>query len=482
MGLVIVFLFVLAIRLTFAFQTPFFSSSDSYLQLRAIESLQHGHLLVHDPLGHDERTLFLSSLFNSILAFFAILFPPDIILKVIPNIFGSLLVIPAYFIAYTLSQHSRASLLASLLAGITPAFFSSTFNHLTPLTLAVPVFFALLALWMRIPQTLPLYLVCLFALAFLHPLAIVFVLGLSIYLIVLFADQTTPTKATLELSLFSVVFVLWSQFVLYKELLLFHGPAVVWQNIPQALLDLRFADTTILGALWHIGIITLIAGTYVIYKKTHERSIQLLLSVGLLTVTLLWLKLITLPLGFMILGILFAILFAPAWVLLSDYFTHTKFASFRPLALGLFFLLALAGIATPSFLAVQEHLAHTITREEVRVLQSLDETLPDTARLITPAPYGHYAAALAKRPVVIDEYYFLQPQINERYQDVQRLYTTSFQTEAVGLFDKYNATHLIVPLGAKDIAYRDAPCFERIHATNIRVYAKDPECKLRVVS
>ncbi len=86
-GLTVVFLFVLAIRLYSAFHTPFLSSDDAYLEVRSVESILHGNVLWHDPLGYGGRTLIRSPVFDAILAFFGLFMPLPLVFKIIPNIF-----------------------------------------------------------------------------------------------------------------------------------------------------------------------------------------------------------------------------------------------------------------------------------------------------------------------------------------------------------------------------------------------------------
>ena len=152
MGAIAVFLLVLAVRLFAAFQTPYYSSDESYLHVRAVENILEGKLLWNDPLGYGGRTLVMSPLFDAILALFSLIMPIDLVLKIIPNIFSSLLVIPAFLISYKITKTTWISLSSALLASLVPAFFSNTFNQVTPLTLAIPTFFFLAYAWLRVPE------------------------------------------------------------------------------------------------------------------------------------------------------------------------------------------------------------------------------------------------------------------------------------------------------------------------------------------
>jgi hypothetical protein len=486
-GLTVVFLFVLAIRLYSAFHTPFLSSDDAYLEVRSVESILHGNVLWNDPLGYGGRTLIRSPVFDAILAFFGLFMPLPLVFKIIPNIFASLLVIPAYLISHLLTKHKLFSEFTALITSLVPAYFAHTFNHISSLTLAIPLFFFLTYAWLKCPERkwIIAFLSVLLLFVFTHPLSIVFVLSIGMYIILLQLEKLKPRIAEYELGLFAIFFVLWAQFLMYKKLILFHGPAVIWQNVPGELLIQYFSEITILGALWQIGVFPLIGGTYALYKASFidpQRETLILLSITLVAKIMLWFKLINIYMGLMLLGISLAFLFAK-WVLFfSDWLKQTKIAKATWMFTTIAIVLAVYTTAYPTYTEVTSQLEHTITQEEVTALEILSKTTPVDSSIIAPVSYGNYVTAFANRKNVIDDYFYLQPRINERYQDVMRVYKTTFETEAAELFDKYSADYLIVPPGMKDLPYANSQCFKRIQATNVRIYEKDPSCKVRVVS
>ncbi len=484
-GLTAIVLFILAARLYFAFQTPYYTSDTAYLEVRSIESLQQGKLLWQDPLGSGGRTLVRSPVFDAILAFFAFFTP--FALKIIPNIFASLLVIPAYLIAKKLTNNTPISLFSALLTGLVPAYFSHTFNHVSPHTLDITLFFFLAYAWLNTPSKpwIFTFLTTLLVFVFLSPLSIILVLSIGVYLALAALEQIKPTAAENELGLFSIFFTLWAQFILYKKLILFHGPSVIWQNIPKELLSTSYSNITILGAIAQIGIFPLVDGTYALYKtafKEPRKETLLLLSITIVSALTLWLKLINITTGFMLLGATLAILFSKSLLLTKNYLNETKIRKYTPLIIIITAISAFATTAYPAYTQTQTQLQQTITHEEITALAMLQNTTPENSAFIAPASYGNYITAIAKRKNVIDTYFLLQPRANERYQDIERVYKTTFETEAVELLDKYKAMYIVVPPKTKDIAYGSAPCFKRIHATNIIIYRKDASCEVKVVA
>lgn len=485
MGLTTVVLFILAARLYFAFQTPYYTSDTAYLEIRSIESLMQGQLLWQDQLGNGGRTLIRSPVFDAILAFFALFIPYA--LKIIPNIFASLLIIPAFLIAKKLTDNTNISLFSALLAGLVPAYFSHTFNHVATHTLSLTLFFFLVYAWLNIPSRPWIYtfLTTLLVFVFLSPLSIILVLSIGVYLVLAALEQIKPTAAENELGLFSIFFALWAQFLLYKKLILFHGPRIIWQNIPNELLSGFYSNVTILGAIAQIGIFPLVDGTYALYKtafKEPRKETLMLLSITIVSALTLWFKLIDITTGFMLLGTTLAIIFSKSLIITKNYFNETKIRKYTPMILTLIAISAFATTAYPAYTQTRSQLQQTITHEEVTALTELQNTTPENAVFMAPASYGNYITAIAKRKNVIDTYFFLQPRANERYKDAARIYKTTFETEAVELLDKYKAMYIVVPPGTKDLAYGNGLCFKRIHATNIIIYRKDASCEVKVVA
>ncbi len=481
-----IFLFVLAARLFFAFQTPFFTSDDAYLHVRYVEHiLQTGTPLWDDPLGYGGRTLVLSPLFDYLLAFFALFIPNA--LKIMPNIFASLIVFPVYLISFHLTRKHWISLFSALLGGFVPVFFANTVNQVSPLSLSIPLFVFLVYAWLRVPRRswVLAFLGGLLFFVFLHPLSLVLVLGIAVYVGLAVAERFKQSLAELELALFSLFFALWAQFLLYKKLILFHGPAVIWQNIPGQLLSEHFAHVTVLGALWQVGVLPLIGGTYVLYKyvfQEHRRDAYVLFSFSAAVFGLLWLKLLDVETGLMMLGVFLVLLFSDWLLLLMDFVRQTKAAKYRNFICSFCMLLVFLTSVLPAFTEAQTVVSRTITAEEVASLEWLKQNTPANTTILAPVDYGNYITAISGRRNVIDSYFLFRRQANERLADVNRVFRTVLETEAVSLFDKYNANYLFVPPDLKDIGFSGSPCFKRVYAANVRIYEKSPKCHVRVVS
>lgn len=473
---------VLFIRVFFAVQTPYFSSDSAYFHKQAVERIAEGDSPWVDELGFGGRTVVFSPVFEFVLSVFTKFFPLETSLKVVPNLLASFLVIPVFFIAFRLTGSLEMAGASSLLASIVPVFISKTFNHISPLSLAIPLFFFLVYFWMS--DKVMAFVVLLLIFAFVHPISLVLVLSIGFYFVLCALDRIKLEEREYELGIFTIFFTLWVQFLIFKRLLVFHGPAVVWRNLPVELLSSLFAKFSLIQAIVQIGAYPVAQGVYALYKtvlKTPVRDVNFLFAIVMTSGILLWVKVIDLSSGLMLLGISLAIMFSRWSLLLYQYLKQTRISSFAGLITATSILIALVTTAYPAYAAIGQEIDYSITAEDVQALEWMRGNLPDDSIVISPVNYGHYVAAIAKRKTVIDSYFFLQERVEERFEDVNRLYITSFETEAVDLFDKYGATHIVVPPGVPDVKYANAACFSRVYEMRTRIYEKDPDCKVRVV-
>ncbi|RJQ18734.1 hypothetical protein C4580_06580 [Candidatus Woesearchaeota archaeon] len=480
LGVLVVALF--AVRMFFALQTPYLSSDESYLYVRGADALADGRLLWFDALGFGGRLWLRSPVFEAFVALASFVLPFSLAVKVVPNFFAALVAVPVFLIAFELTRNDRLSLAASLLAGLVPVFFGGTFNQLSPVSLALFLFFSLVYLWMARPIPVPLFLVLLLLFVFVHPLSVIFVLGLLCYFLLQVIDGQAVEPTEFELGLFTVFFSLWAQFLVYKRAFLVHGAGVIWQNIPDALRSEVFASISLLEAIVLVGAYPLAEGIYALYRSggAQDRRVNVLLGITVLAAGLLWFKLVDLLTGLMVLGIVLAILFAK-W---SDMFLHflrlTKVSRYAGVIVSLSVVFALVTTAVPAYALVQSQVRQTITQEEVRVLSDLGAR--GEGAVVAPVEFGHYVEWFAGLPTVIDAHFLLRPKVEERYRDVTRVFRTFSETEAVMLMAKYNATYIVVPVGYPDIKYGEGKCFDRVWAGNMKVYEKDSACEVRVVS
>lgn len=488
--LFVLFAVVLAARLYFAFSNPYFCSDDSYFHLRQIEHIRDTGLPVfEDNLSFSGRMHFFSPVFHYFIAFFALFLPAIIAAKLVTNIFAASLVFFVYLISKKLTNNSFVAFAAAFLSGFVPVFFANTVAQLTPVSIVVPLMFFLVYSFMNINKKpwLYCYLVLLIVLTAMHPLILLFVLGLCIYLVFILIEKLKQKREELEISLFSVFFVLWAHFIMYKRLLVFHGPAVIWQNIPPDILNNYFAEASILGVIYNIGIIPFVLGLYVIYLfsfKQKDRQIYLIISFAAAAGLLLWLRLINLDIGLMVFGIVLVILFAQWFKYFIAYVRQSRVSRFLYLFVALIFAGLLVFSVYPSVEMV-ERSAQEISPEKISALEWLQENTPPDAVIVAVPGEGNLITAIAKRRNIVDSRFLLQADAKQRFADVKRIYTAYLEIEVVSLLDKYNAEYIYFSDNARDLFNRQElgyvdKCFEKVYDTGVEVYQRKG-CELKVI-
>lgn len=486
MWLCLVFLVVLGFRLFFAFQSPFFTSDSAYLQTRIVENvLVSFKPLFADSLGWGGRYL-VANVFHYLLAFFSLFLPKFFVFKVVPNLFASFTVFPVFLIVFRITKKYSVSLFCAFLSAFVPVFFIHTFNHLSCMSLVVPLFFFLIYAWLKIPSKpwVIFYVFGVIFFSFLHPFCVIFVLGLTLYIIFLKIERLKVSVAELELLLFSLAFVFWAQFLVNKNIILFHGFKVIWQNIPFELLSERFFRLPVWGVVLEIGLLPLLAGVFIFYKKifrTKKKEIYLFFAFACLITFLLWLQLIELFYGLMLIGMILVILFGSWLIMFNAYIKKTKIARIKKLLIFIICFLVVFSSLIPVFFGAKEELKETISSDVFDAFLWLkNNTLPD-AVVLAPVHFGHFVSALANRTVVIDSVFLMQSRGNERFKDVRRIFSSVLETEVVGLLNKYDVDYIVLPLDKNTLVFRNNPCFDLVFNKSLLIFSKNPECFLKVV-
>jgi asparagine N-glycosylation enzyme membrane subunit Stt3 len=427
--LFIIFAVVLSIRLYFAFSTAYFTSDDSYFHLRQIEHIREaGKPIFDDSLSYSGRAFIFSPVFHYIIAFFSLFMPVAFAAKLLPNIFAASLVFSIYLISKKITKSTNVALFTAFLSGFVPVFFAETASVLTPLSLAVPLIFLLIYAFMSINKQawLYCYLAGLVLLSFLHPIVSLFILGLFIYLILVLVESLKQSREELEISIFSIFFVLWAQFLIYKKPLLYHGLLVVWQNIPKEILSTHFAATTIFGAIYQIGIIPFVIGLYVVYLflfKRKQKDIYLIMAFAASAGLLLWLRFIELKIGLIFFGLVLVVLFSQWCLQFVETIKKTKASRYLSYFAAVTFIAFLVFSVYPSFALAQKS-SQAVAPEEIAALEWIRSNTPVQSVVVATVNEGNLITAVAQRKNIIDSDFLMQRESEERFNDIKRIYTT----------------------------------------------------------
>ncbi|MFC1691134.1 hypothetical protein ACFL0W_03035 [Nanoarchaeota archaeon] len=488
-----IFLLVLGMRLYYTFQTPYFTGSDAYFTIEQVEHiLEKGYPNYYDELSYSGRQHIFMPLFHYILAFFSLLAPIGYVAKVLPNIFASSIVFMTYLAAREIVKSKRSALIAAFVSGFIPIYTKETINSISVYSLSVPLMFYLLYCFLRIDQEkyLKHYLIGLVGLSLISSSVIIFVLGLITYYILLKIERLQETKAEREVLLFSIFFVLWLEFIVYKKALMEYGMGIVWQNIPQELLSNYFQEVTVLGAIFMIGSLPLLYGIYNIYiNLTKERNKKTYLIIGMVAASalLLWLKFISVSLGLIFCGSFVALLFSEFYMRSLLYLKKTKISKFRLYFVFSFIILFTMSSVIPSFTQAKKSVDSALSADEIDALNWIEENTDEDSTIIATAPEGILVNTISKRKNIIDSNFMMAPEVKERFKDLKIIYTVFYPTIALEILAEYEADYIFFSPKTKETykvdefkAYENKNCFEKVYDDGVQIF--EVKCRITETS
>ncbi|MCK4669688.1 MAG: hypothetical protein KAT43_00685 [Nanoarchaeota archaeon] len=470
--LILVFLAVLAFRLYFAFQSNNFSP-DAYFDLRQINAITDTRLpIYHDTLSYGGRDFLFLPVFHYILAGFSFFIPISLAGKILPNIFAAALIFIVYLISKHITKNTGASLFTALISGFIPIYISSTLNTVSPHSLQIPLIFLALYTFMRQNQKrfVIFFVILTFLLPLIHLSSLILIFAFFIYTFLAYLERFQYKARTLELVLFFTFITLWISLLVYKDAFLVHGPSLIWQNIPASVLTQYFQQITFVHAISGIGIFPLIIGCYVLYKymfQEKRKDVYLLTSLAISVALLLWLKLITLNLGLSILGIVLILLFGLFYKIFFDYINKTRAARLASVSFLVIVLIFLVTSIIPSiiFAATTE----TANYAETDAIAWLNEESGKQTSLLAPIRLGHIITYGNKIRNVADTNFLMAPIPEQRLIDINTVYSTPIEIEAIEIMDNYDVTHLYVPEGV-EIKYITDACFDLVYDEKVKIY------------
>jgi hypothetical protein len=489
--LLLIFALVLAIRLFIAFQTPLFNY-DAYFNLRQVEHIKDsGFPLYKDPLSYGGKTQLFAPLNDYVLATFSIILPVEIVGKIIPNIFAAMIIFIAYYLAFKITKNNRISLATSFMSGFMPIYFIDI-NRVSVNYLAVLLVFTIVYCMLKLNDRkyVDYSLILMFLLVLATPMAFVLVIGLLLYLLLLKLENFAVEMKELEIILFFTFLVFWVNLLIYKNAFLTHGLLVVWQNIPIQILSNFFSSIGFVQVIAAISIIPIVFGVYAFYAAFHlERSkeIMILVALGLSAFILVWFKLLDLINGLIFLSITLVILTAYTLKRFSDFIEKSKIHKYHKIIYVSLLLVFIISVI-PSVLSIinSPHIGplNTPSRGDVEVLKWASVNLPQDAVITAGLEEGNIVSYYAKRKNVMDTNFLLTPRIDQRLKDLDEVYTTSFETKAIGTLNTYDSKYILVSpenlksLGISEVSYiKNNKCFLPEYYSE-GTYLYSTECKI----
>ncbi len=445
----ILFSLVLAFRLLIAFRTPTLDY-EAYFHLAQIHSILDTGTPIFTDLWYAPHYFFPG--FDYVLSFFALFMDPVIVLKIVPNVMAATLVLVVFALSLRISKNALGATFSGLLAGFVPIFVASA-NSASPLTMAIPLLFFLIYCFLRINEKTFAYtfLVSAVVLAVTHPIALLLVASLSLYLGLSKLERLQRYPQEFEVTFFIGLLTTWITFLVFKKPLLSQGIAAVWQNVPTELFPSRFDYSNILEALTAAGLLGALVGLWVIYRlvlRQRKREIYLVISPVLTLLAFISLGVTDKTTALSILGGAFAILFGSYVAIISRYVRKTNFVRYRSLVyLAILTLILLAHVMPSWYMA---HSSEYPSPEDVEGMRWIGRSLPQDAIIVASLNEGYMVVAEARRQNILDPFFLFASDVEERFNDIETMYTTPFETEVIPLLTKYDADYVFVSQNTAD--------------------------------
>ncbi len=482
-----IFLAVLLIRLILAFIVPNLTY-ESYYNLRQVESIKETGLpLYHDDLSYGGRDILFLPLFHYLMAFFSLFLPLMLVAKIIPNLLVASITITTYFISKKISKNETAALLSALLAGFLPVLFTT--NSFTVETLSLPLTFLVIYAFLNInsKKYLYIYILSFLLLSLTSSSALLLLIGFGIYMLLSVIEGKKINPYETEIILFSLFFLLWTQFIFYKNSLISKGAAFIWQNVPGGIMSQYFPKFSLAEALVLVSILPFLVGAFVVYKSLFQLKNQksfLLISFVIATTLFTWLRLIMFRQSLAFFGVILAILFASFYEELEKYLRKTKLSYLKEYLLPVIIALLLITTMLPAINASLQQ--GTPSDEEIAAFEWLDHYSPKKSAVLATLEEGHLVTYYGQRKNIMDDQFRQIGDIDQRLQNLNDLFTTRFQTQALSLAEEYNIKYIVLTPWAKEkyglseLSYATKRCFELVYRNETEIYRV--KCELKEIS
>lgn len=481
--LAILFFAVLGIRLYFVLQTEQFSDSTSYFNLRQVDSISKTGLpIFSDTLSYSGRFYIFLPLFHYIIALFSLVIPTWLAAKLMSSLMLSSLVLIIYLIAKEITQEAEPSLVAAGISGFLPILFYKTVNSFSVYNLGFPLSFLVLLLFIRVKPELKsilTFMAAMIAMVLTDQSVIVLLLGFFVYILLSWLAKLRPGTMDRELIYTSTLLVIFFSLMIFKDVLLRYGTEIIRQNIPSSLMSSYFQSFNIFEAIYQIGIIPFVFGIYVIYKHLlvgKNRGLYVIISFALSLFAMIWLGLIQLDTGLIYFSLVLAILSSEAYRIFSDYLKKTKFAKSYNLFFAGFLLLVVLSSVVPSIVYSGQSLSESPSSDDINALEWIRENTPQGAVVAGSLESGHLITAVADRKNIMDSNYLMQQDTETRLKDIDTIYSSKFEIDAVRQLNKYRSDYVLfstqeIKRYGQPADYLDkSDCFRLVYDSGARIY------------
>jgi len=471
----------ISINIYFTATATTFQNDESYYVKRQVEEIQKTGLpLYDDELSYSGRTMMFPPGYYYLMASLTILFPEKIIFNLVPAILASLSIIVVYAISKKLTNSKNVAYFSGFISIFIPIYALRTTNTISQHSLIIPLSLICLYLFCKAEESnkkpVVWYIITLCLLSITTGYVFIILCTILVYALMLKVENMKLDKIKKELLIFSLFFITWIQFLIYKKALLLHGPSIIWQNIPLELIKNYFAEINILTVIYYTGIVPFFCALYIIYKysfKIKNEKIYLFIAFTTVISTLLVLRLIKLQIGLIYLGFCFVIFFSVFYKELLTYINKTKVSKYKKHIITGILIIFLFTSIIPSIAILKNK--KNISEDTISALDWINNNTRNDSVILGTISEGMLINQVAKRKNIIDNNFLMIKDINERVKDLRIIYTSSSLVKAIELLDYYNVDYILIDgarreYGIFDLKYAESECFNKVYDKEILIY------------
>jgi len=294
-------------------------------------------------------------------------------------------------------------------------------------------------------------------------------LTLLMFMILVVAESLPVKRQMGESLFFFVLLTILVNLILFKDIYFSSGLEALWQNVPDQLYASFFKDFDVMSLIYNIGFLPLVLGFVGLglsLATEKKKEVYLLSSMILADVGLLALKLIPYDIGVMFLAILLCITSTLTIAELIDYVKLTKAAKQVGFIVFIVAAVTLVSLVIPTIVNAEATINEGVSASEIEALTWIKENTPENSVVLGNVFEGNLILEVAERANVIDTQFLLA---EDRYYDVETMYTIGSLYKAVVALDKYNVDYVYLSDNTKEmfdideITYiDDESCFEQV--------------------
>ncbi len=130
----------------------------------------------------------------------------------------------------------------------------------------------------------------------------------------------------------------------------------------------------------------------------------------------------------------------------------------------------------PSIIYARLSISESVSEAEMDALEWISKNTWTGTVVAGSLETGHLITSVAERRNIMDMNFLMQEDTEPRLRDLNTIYSTRFETDAVRLLNKYSAEYIILSR-FEEMSYQEpllyieeSSCFELVYDSDVRIY------------